>query len=46
MHNTNSQIRFKNSVLKSSLCDYTDAYILLDENITITGVGADDAANN
>ena len=27
--NTNSQITFKTSMLKSSLCDYSDAYILL-----------------
>ena len=28
-YNTNSQIKFKTSVLKSSLCDYSDAYILV-----------------
>ena len=43
-HNTNSQIKFKTSMLKSSLCDYTDAYILVNGTITITGAGADDAA--
>ena len=43
-HNTNSQITFKTSMLKSSLCDYTDAYILVNGTITITGAGADDAA--
>ena len=26
-YNTNSQIRFKTSMLRSSLCDYSDAYI-------------------
>ena len=31
---TNSQIRFKTSVLKSSLCDYSDAYILVSKTIT------------
>ena len=31
-------------MLKSSLCDYSDAYILVNEQITITGVGADAAA--
>ena len=25
MHNTNSQIKFKTFMLKSSLCDYSDA---------------------
>ena len=28
---SNKQIRFKKSMLKSSLCDYRDAYILLKE---------------
>ena len=27
---------------KSSLCDYSDAYILVKGTITITGEGADD----
>ena len=44
MHNTNRDIRFKTTMLKSSLCDYKDAYILAQETITITGAGADDAA--
>ena len=26
-YNTNSQIKFKTAMLKSSLCDYSDAYI-------------------
>ena len=26
-YNTNSQIKFKNSMLRSSLCAYSDAYI-------------------
>ena len=26
-YNTNSQIKFKISMLKSSLCDYSDAYM-------------------
>ena len=42
-YNTNSQIEFKTSMLKFSLCDYSDAYILVSETITITGVGAGDA---
>ena len=40
----NSQINFKTTVLKSSLCDYSDAYILVKGTITITGIGADKAA--
>ena len=41
------QIRFKTSMLKSSLCDYSDAYILVKENITVnnTAVGAASANN-
>ena len=31
-------------MLKSSLCDYSDAYILVKGKITITGAGADAAA--
>ena len=34
-HETNSQINFKTKVLNSSLCDYTDAYILVKGTITI-----------
>ena len=41
--NTNSQIKFKTTIIKSSLCDYSDAYILLKGTITITGAGEDEA---
>ena len=34
-YNTNSQIKFKTLMLKSSLCDYSDAYILLKGTITV-----------
>ena len=46
VYNINSDIRFKTKMLKSSLCDYIDAYILVKGKITgkITGVGADVAA--
>ena len=43
-YNANSQIKFKNIMLKSSLRDYTDAYILVKGKITITGRGADATA--
>ena len=47
MHNTNIQIRFKTTMLKSSLCDYSDVYILLNWTITVTNiVVADVDANN
>ena len=35
MYNTNSQINFITTMLKSSLCDYGDTYILVKGNITI-----------
>ena len=35
MYNTNSQIKFKTSMLKSRLCDYSDAYILVSRTITV-----------
>ena len=44
MYNSDSQIKFKTAVLRSSWCDYSDAYILLIGTIMITGAGADDAA--
>ena len=43
-YNVNSQIKFKTTMLKSSLCDYSDAYILVKGAITINGAGADAAA--
>ena len=43
-YNVNSQIKFKTTLLKSSLCDYSDAYILVKGKITITGTGDDAAA--
>ena len=43
-YNVNSQIKFKTTMLKSSLCDYSDAYILVKETITIAGAGADAAS--
>ena len=35
VYNTNSDIMFKITMLKSSLCDYDDAYILVKGTITI-----------
>ena len=34
-YNINSQIKFKNSMLRSRLCDYSDAYILVSGNIIV-----------
>ena len=44
MYNTNSYIRFKTAILKSSLCDYSDACILVKGRIPITGAQDDAAA--
>ena len=44
IYNVNSQIKFKTTMLKSSLCDYSDVYILVKGRITITRAGADAAA--
>ena len=41
---TSNDIKFKTTMLKSSLCDYADAYILVKGTITITGEGDDAAA--
>ena len=41
---TNSEIRFKTTMLRSDLCDYADSYILVKGTITITGAGNDAAA--
>ena len=40
----NCQIKFKTTMLTSSLCDYSDAYFFDKGKITITGRGADAAA--
>ena len=37
-------IKFKNAMITSNLCDYADTYILVKRTITITGAGEDDAA--
>ena len=43
-YNENSQMKFKTTLLKSSLCDYSDGYILVKGKITITGAGDDAVA--
>ena len=42
MYSTGSQIRLKTSMLRSCLCDYSDASILVRGTITTTAEGADD----
>ena len=41
---TSNDIKFKTTILRSNLCDYAGAYILVKGTITITGSGNDDAA--
>ena len=36
---TSYDIKFKTTMLRSNLCDYEDAYILVKGTITITGTG-------
>ena len=43
-YNVNNQIKFKTTVLKPSLCNYSDAHILVKGKITITRAGDDAAA--
>ena len=45
-YSPNKQIKFKTSTLRSSLCDYGDAYILAKGNITVNNTVADGAAAN
>ena len=46
-HSPDKQIRFKTAMLRSSLCDYSDAYILVKGNIAVNNTaGAAVAANN
>ena len=41
-YNTNSETKFKTSMLRTGLCDYNDVYILVSGTITITGAGDHD----
>ena len=46
-YNTNTRIKSKTTMLKSSLCNYSDAYILVKGKITVNNTAAADAdANN
>ena len=45
-YNVNSQIKFKTTMVKSSLCDYCDAYILVKGTISVKNTAAGDAINN
>ena len=45
-YNVNSQIKFKTTMLRSSLCDYSDAYILVKGTISANNTAAAGAAAN
>ena len=45
-HNENKSIRFKAPMLRSNLCNYSDAYILVKCTITVTAPGVNNNANN
>ena len=44
-YNENKSIRFKTPMLKSNLCDYSDAYILVEGTITVAGNNLRDRQN-
>ena len=46
IYSPNKQIRFKAAMLRSSLCDHSDAYILVEGNITVDNTAAAGAAAN
>ena len=43
-YSPNKQVKFKTSMLRFSLCDYSDAYILVKGNITVNNTAAGTAA--
>ena len=45
-YNKDNQIRFKTSILRSSLCGYSNAYILVKGTITVANIAAAAAAAN
>ena len=45
-YNKNKSIRFKTPMLRSNLCDYSDAYILVKGTITVMAPGVNNNANN
>ena len=45
-YNENKSIRYKTPMLRSNLCDYSDAYILVEGTIRVTAPGANNGANN
>ena len=46
VYNVNNQIKFKTTMLKSCLCDYSGAYILVKATISVNNTAAEGAAAN
>ena len=42
---TTKHIRFKTSILRSNLCNYSDTYIVVKGRITVTGTNAANRKN-
>ena len=45
-YNTNRQIKFKTLMLRSSLCDYNNAYIFVKGTITVANTARQDQDSN
>ena len=45
-YNPNKEIKFKTTMLKSNLCDYSDAYTLVKGTIAVNNTQAAEALNN
>ena len=45
-YSPNKQIKFKTAMLRSSLCDYGDAYVLVKWNITVNNTRTTPAPTN
>ena len=45
-YSSDKQIRFKTAMLRSSLCGYSDVYILIKGNITVNNTAAEGVAAN
>ena len=43
-YKASNKLKFKTSMIRSNLCDYGDAYILVSGITAVTGAGADDDA--
>ena len=46
MYNENKSIQFKTPMLRSNLCYYSDAYILVKGTVTVRVLRANNGANN